>query len=148
MTLRRWKFAIETDDRAGYLLASGDMVPNKDLAEDWIGTDLQAGFEADRRADEYEEKIGGSIERITYESQGKGEGMKKLFTVLLLLVLMGCEPQSRAWESALTTHVCTKEQMEKAQAEAVFCGNNTSYLTTYCYGTAIIRNCKERRAIP
>jgi hypothetical protein len=71
MTLRRWKFHIETEDGAGYLLASGDMVRDKTYAEDWIGTDLQAGFEADRRADEYEDKIGGIIERITYESQGK-----------------------------------------------------------------------------
>jgi hypothetical protein len=74
MTLRRWKFHIETESGEGYLLASGDMVPNKNFAEDWIGTDLQAGFEADRRADEYEEKIGGIVTRITYESQGKVKG--------------------------------------------------------------------------
>ena len=74
MNLRRWKFRIETDDDAGYLLASGDMVHDPSYADDWIGTDLQAGFEADRRADEYEEKIGGIVARITYESQGKAKG--------------------------------------------------------------------------
>jgi len=74
MTLRRWKFRIETDDGAGYLLSSGDMVRDPGYAEDWIGTDLQAGYEADRRADEYEEKIGGIVTRITYESQGKVKG--------------------------------------------------------------------------
>jgi len=71
MTYRRWKFAIETDEGSGYLLDSGDMVTDPSYAQDWIGTEIQAGFEADRRANLYEERIGGSITRITYESQGK-----------------------------------------------------------------------------
>ncbi len=71
MTTRRWKFAIETDEGSGYLLSSGDVVHDKDDAADWSGTDLEADLEADRRADLYEEKIGGIITRITYESQGK-----------------------------------------------------------------------------
>jgi hypothetical protein len=74
MILRRWKFQAETESGSGYLLASGDMVRDKGDTADWIGTDLQAGFEADRRADEYEDKIGGTITRITYESQGKVKG--------------------------------------------------------------------------
>ena len=71
MTYRRWKFAIETDEGSGYLLDSGDMVTDPDYTADWIGTDIQAGFEADRRADLYEEKTGGSITLITLDSKGK-----------------------------------------------------------------------------
>ena len=71
MTIRRWKFAIETDEGNGYLLDSGAIVTDPDYTVDWIGTDIEAGFEADRRANLYEERIGGIITRITYESQGK-----------------------------------------------------------------------------
>jgi len=74
MTLRRWKFAIETESGSGYLLASGDMVRDKGDAEDWIGTDLQAGYEADWRANLYEDRHGGIITEIVYESQGKVKG--------------------------------------------------------------------------
>lgn len=34
--------------------------------------------------------------------------------------------------------------MEKAQSEALWCNKNTKYLSTYCYGTAIMRNCKHK----
>lgn len=64
--------------------------------------------------------------------------MRLVFVVLLA----GCaEPKPGPWTDAPLTHSCTKEQMEKAQVEAEWCNKNTSYFTTYCYGSAIIRNC-------
>lgn len=68
---RLWKFYAETEDAgSGYLLASGDMVRDQTDVEDWIGEHLAAQAEAERRADLYEEKIGGTIVRLVTESFG------------------------------------------------------------------------------
>ena len=62
--------------------------------------------------------------------------------VILCLLLAGCESQV---QQAIETRTCTTEQMSKVQTEALWCNNNTDYLSTYCYGTAIMRNCEERK---
>lgn len=70
--------------------------------------------------------------------------------VIACLLLAGCdykpfqEPPEKPWQLAPVTHVCTAPEMTKAQAEAAWCNANTSYFATYCYGSAILRNCAPR----
>ena len=67
--------------------------------------------------------------------------------VAACLLLAGCESQvlgQTTWQAATETHTCTVEQMDKVQREAEWCSTNTQYFSTYCYGTALIRNCTER----
>lgn len=64
------------------------------------------------------------------------------------LLLAGCESQvlgQATWQAAIETHTCTVPQMDKVQSEAAWCTANTQYYSTYCYGTAIIRNCEARK---
>ncbi len=49
------------------------------------------------------------------------------------------------WQSAPLHYRCTIEQMDKVHKEAAWCSENTSYLRTYCYGSAFIRNCTKRQ---
>ena len=65
---------------------------------------------------------------------------KATFGASLLTAVFGCTAYDD-WNAAARTHQCTETQMSKAQAEAEWCKKNTDYLSTYCYGTAIIRNC-------
>ena len=65
---------------------------------------------------------------------------KASFGASLLTAGFGCTAYDD-WNSAAKTHRCTEAQMSKAQAEADWCTKNTDYLSTYCYATAIIRNC-------
>jgi len=65
---------------------------------------------------------------------------KAAFGASLLTAVFGCTAYDD-WNSAAKTHRCTEAQMNKAQAEADWCKKNTDYLSTYCYGTAIVRNC-------
>ena len=65
---------------------------------------------------------------------------KASFGASLLTAGFGCTAYDD-WNSAAKTHRCTEAQMSKAQAEADWCKKNTDYLSTYCYGTAILRNC-------
>ena len=71
MTIRKWKFAVVTDDGSGYLLPSGELVRDPNQAEDWIGSNHEAEAEAERRANAAEDRPGPFITRIVYESQGK-----------------------------------------------------------------------------
>ena len=73
---------------------------------------------------------------------------KATFGASLLTAVFGCTAYDDwnaaaydDWNAAARTHQCTETQMSKAQAEAEWCKKNTDYLSTYCYGTAIIRNC-------
>ena len=64
--------------------------------------------------------------------------------ILLSIVLAGCTPPPKeAWETAAVDHVCSESQMAKAQTEAKWCKENTSYFASYCYGSAILRNCSK-----
>lgn len=65
-------------------------------------------------------------------------------TSLLTAGLGGCTGQSYDdWSNAPKMHTCTADQMTRVQAETKWCTDNTSYLSAYCYGTAIIRNCQQ-----
>jgi hypothetical protein len=84
----------------------------------------------------------------------RGEGMSNehlstetIAVALTCLLLSGCEPAPRAdWELAPKRYACTVEQMKRVETETKFCNENTSYFETYCYGTAIMRNCAKKGA--
>lgn len=56
-----WKFYAEFDDDGGCYLDEENV---------FIGTDLEAAYEADRRSNAYEDETGIIITKITMESQG------------------------------------------------------------------------------
>lgn len=61
MTIRQWKlYAEDGDDNSFYL--------EEDLL--FVGSVEEADNEAKRRSNEWEEKTGGIILRVEYESQG------------------------------------------------------------------------------
>ncbi len=68
---------------------------------------------------------------------------KKTSLIILLLLLSGCGSLYDPYTSdeALKTHSCTKEEFERVKNETLFCRNNSGYLGSYCFGTAIIRVC-------
>lgn len=77
--------------------------------------------------------------------------MNRYFYLLVIFagLLTGCEeaPSARAmWQTAPETHECASEQMIKVQSESKWCSENTTYLSTYCYGAAILRNCVAKVA--
>lgn len=68
-----------------------------------------------------------------------------LFFVFFLISSTGCTKfQEPDWSNAPQTHTCTADQMVKVEKETVFCKGNTSYISTYCYGSAIMRNCTKK----
>jgi len=56
-----WKFYAEFDDDGGSYLEEENV---------FIGTDLEAAYEADRRSNQYEDETGIIITKIIMESQG------------------------------------------------------------------------------
>ena len=44
-------------------------------------------------------------------------------------------------------HTCTEEQTTKVHTETLFCKENTNFFSTYCYGTAIMRNCTKNSTL-
>lgn len=64
-----------------------------------------------------------------------------LFAVVILLT--GCS-RNPEWMTAPEERVCSVDQMGRVQAEAKWCSDNTQYLTTFCYGSAISRICDTR----
>ena len=71
MIKRLWKFSIETDNGALYVLNAGEIVRDRCAAPNWIGTDIEAEAEAERRSNAAEERGNFAITRVIYESQGK-----------------------------------------------------------------------------
>lgn len=72
--------------------------------------------------------------------------------LIAALMLTGCSvdeaPPHRAdWQDAAATHACSVEQTKRVEADTRFCNENTSYFSSYCYGTAILRNCVARQPI-
>lgn len=77
----------------------------------------------------------------------------KIYLLILLVAtaLVGCDggtlnsngytPPNRPWEDAALNHRCTAEQMKRVEAEHLFCKEHTTYFNSYCYGSAIMRNC-------
>ena len=85
MIKRKWLITIETDTGFGYLLASGEVVRWPSEAPVWIGSDEEANAEAERRSNAYEERTGGIISRVVYESQGKVKPETKIGEQLELI---------------------------------------------------------------
>ena len=80
MTIRKWKFFVETDDDSGYLDPNGVFIKEKNDVADWLDTDHEAAEEATRRAVRFETTHNECITRIFYESQGKvKEANEKIF---------------------------------------------------------------------
>ena len=65
--------------------------------------------------------------------------------VLLVVLLAGCDVSNPnlGWKTAPQTHACTIEQHTKVESEAAFCKAQSGYISTYCYGAAIMRNCTK-----
>lgn len=68
--------------------------------------------------------------------------------LLVLAVLLGkscaqapLKEELPNYNDALRTHTCTPEQMARVQEETTYCINETTFKSSYCYGTAIIRIC-------
>jgi len=57
------------------------------------------------------------------------------------------KPGLHAYQAALENYTCTVEQMRRVEDEARGCHEN-GFRRPYCYGTAIMRNCKQRRRWP
>lgn len=70
----------------------------------------------------------------------------KIAGLLLCVAIAGCG-QPAEWTEAASKHACTDDQMKKAQQEALWCKENTTYLPTYCYSTAIMRNCTKKAGV-
>lgn len=76
------------------------------------------------------------------------------YAAIIFVFLAGCsasDPNAprvvpAAWDTAPMDYVCTAEQSAKVERETRFCNDNTSYFSTYCYGSAIMRNCTIKRA--
>jgi uncharacterized protein YcfL len=69
----------------------------------------------------------------------------KVTTIIIisLFVVVGCSSQPEKqldWQKAPYEYVWTMEQNAKIEQEAKWCSDNTSYISEYCYGTAIMRN--------
>lgn len=81
--------------------------------------------------------------------------MMKYFLIAMLLMLTACsegtaqpeqvKPRDRAaWEDATTTYQCDDAQQKRVESDTLFCKENTSYFSSYCYGSAIMRNCTPK----
>ena len=68
--------------------------------------------------------------------------------LILVLALVGCDSTPHPdWSRAQLDYVCSIDQMTKAQSESTYCTKNTSYLGSYCYDAAIIRNCSLKEKL-
>jgi hypothetical protein len=76
----------------------------------------------------------------------------KVTALLIVALLTGCvseaEKQAGAWREAPYEYVCTGVQMARVQRETLFCKENTGFYPSYCYGSAIMRNCTHRDRTP
>jgi hypothetical protein len=65
--------------------------------------------------------------------------------ITLAIILSGCADSSdhkkAVYGDALKTHRCTPEQFKSVEDETHFCVEETSYYSSYCFATAIMRNC-------
>lgn len=76
----------------------------------------------------------------------------KILAIVALLSLTACvdrnqcipseAPKQDVTIAALKDYTCTADEMRRVESESVFCNKNTSFFSDYCYGSAIIRNCK------
>lgn len=66
----------------------------------------------------------------------------KYLIVVVAIFLSGCDVGQAPWQLAPLEYSCDNTEMVKVENETRFCNENTTYRATYCYGTAIIRNCQ------
>lgn len=70
--------------------------------------------------------------------------------LLAVLMLAGCDvpkfvdPPPRPYQTAPEDYTCTVEEMQRVESEAKWCTDNTSFFSSYCYGTAIMRACTPK----
>jgi hypothetical protein len=70
----------------------------------------------------------------------------KALALIALVTLAGCQnDQSEDWGQAAGRYQCTDAQMQKVAGETLFCKKEAEYSSTYCYSTAIMRNCVPKR---
>lgn len=77
------------------------------------------------------------------KSRGAGVPLAVLMVaaaMLALVPLSGCSDQPE-WKIAPAIHHCSDEQVQRVEEEAEWCIENTDYLSTFCYGSAFMRNC-------
>lgn len=69
--------------------------------------------------------------------------MKFWFVLVIIVLLFGCDKVG--WEGVPARYVCTEQQMARVEKETVFCTQNTSFFKSYCYTSAIERNCTPKK---
>jgi hypothetical protein len=67
--------------------------------------------------------------------------MKEILLLILVLTLCACED----WNDNPKNHTCNEQQMARVEKETKFCVTNTSFVNSYCYCTAIGRNCQKKQ---
>lgn len=71
--------------------------------------------------------------------------MKKILTILTLVILAGCKPPS----DTTTKYFCTNQEFRKVEHEADVCANKVkAYPAQFCYDSAMIRNCTLKSRLP
>lgn len=62
----------------------------------------------------------------------------KYLLIIATLILSGC---TKSIGPDISAYNCTDKQMEKVQKETLFCKTYTSFMSSFCYSSAIKRNC-------
>lgn len=65
-----------------------------------------------------------------------------LLAVLVLCMLFGCVDQPA---TPVSSYQCATPEMQKVEAETRFCTKEAGYRDTYCYESAISRNCQPKK---
>ena len=73
---------------------------------------------------------------------------QKSLILLAALTLTACEPPEPyvqpEYERAPMEYTCSVEQAARVQKESTYCDENTSFFSSYCYGSAIMRICEKK----
>lgn len=67
--------------------------------------------------------------------------MRSTFSFIALCFLVGCNQER---QPALLDYACTVEQMRAVEAQTTYCKDNTGYMSSHCYLTAMDRNCPKK----
>ena len=64
--------------------------------------------------------------------------------IILCIIFISCgEHREPDWRMAPLTYKCTEKEMNRVMREAEWCVKTTDYNGQFCYGTSIIRICKD-----
>lgn len=70
------------------------------------------------------------------------EGRAFVVVALITFLLPGCSGyETEEWKLAPSQRQCTEQEMARVERETSWCSENAGYIRSYCYGTAILRNC-------